>query len=338
LEVEMARKVSSRLLIGGLAGLLCSCASDVVLPKPLEPVQVDQTGSDAERDRLRARPQFPAIRLAAGDRVAVHVFGEPELTLAEGTVLPDGSLGVALVGSWPAQGKSPDQLAKELTRQYSRYLRNPRLTVRVLHVSSYRFTVVGAVEKPGCYPFAQPVKVTEALAQAGGLRNGLYRSSTVSLADLSRAYVARSGKVLPVNFIRLLRDGDLRHDIYLSPGDLLYVPSSNDSEIFVLGRVARPRAYLFRGTASLIQVITHAGGLTLGARTSEVRLVRGGLTDPQVFVVDLDAVLSGEAADVQLQAGDIVHVPATPLAQWNDVVKQILPTLEGLARVKYLAQ
>ena len=80
-----------------------------------------------------------------------------------------------------------------------------------------------------------------------------------------------------------------------------------------------------------------AGGLTTGARASEVRLIRGGLHDPEVYVVDLEAVFDGEAVDVPLQPGDIVFVPETPLAAWNDVVKQILPTLEGLTRIKNLA-
>src|SRR5262245_17763408 len=51
------------------------------------------------------------------------------------------------------------------------------------------------------------------------------RGSFDEAADLSRAFVLRQGKVLRVDFVRLLREGDMSQNIYLQPDDLVYLPS-----------------------------------------------------------------------------------------------------------------
>jgi len=316
--------------------LACSSAPErrppLRAPAPVEPAEVA-----AERAALCREPALEALTLQPGDEVALHVLGEDGLSVDVAAVLPDGSLGLPLVGVWPARGKTPTQVQAERTAAYGQWLRAPRVSVRPVRMGSRRFTVVGMVNDPGSFPLDRPLRLMEAVAMAGGIRQGLYRSSTVSLANFSHAYLARGGRALPVSFTRLFRDGDLSHDVYVQPGDVIHIPSSLDAEIFVLGEVVNPRAYSCRTSATLVQVLTHAGGLTPEALGSEVRLVRGGLGEPVVYVIDVDAILRGESADVDMGPGDIVFVPQTALASWNEVVKQILPTLEGLARLKYLA-
>jgi polysaccharide export outer membrane protein len=318
--------------------LLVACSST---PESRPPLQADGPTEPPEvaerRAALLAEPKSEGLLLQPGDEVALHVLGEPDLTLDSVTVLSDGSVGLPLVGTWPARGKSPRLLQTELQEVLGRWLRTPRVSIRPVSLASRRFTIVGMVNEPGSFALSRPTRLLEAVAMAGGIRQGLYRSSTVSLADFSHAYLSRDGEVLPVSFARLFRDGDLSHNVFLRPGDVVHIPSSLDGEIYVLGEVVRPRAYSFRTSASLVQVLTHAGGFAPGALESEVRLVRGGLSEPAVYVIDVEAIFAGEAADVTLAPGDIVFVPRTALASWNAVVQQILPTLEGLARVKYLA-
>ena len=330
---------SPRLLISLCAALVCACASapEVRPPRRSLPQPIVPESGQVSRAELLVEPQIAGAAFQPGDQLALHVYGESELGVDEARVLPDGTVGLPLVGAWPARGKTPRQLQEELQRAMSRWLRDPRVSVRPLKLASQCFTVVGMVNDPGSYTLERPLRLMEAVAMAGGIRQGLYRSSTVSLADFSQAFLAREGKVLPVSFARLFRQGDLSHNVYLRAGDVVHIPSSLDAEIFVLGAVVNPRAYSFRTSASLVQVLTHAGGMATEALGSEVRLIRGGLSEPKLYVIDVDAILAGESADVDLAPGDIVVVPKTNLASWNELVKQILPTLEGLARVKYLA-
>jgi len=56
------------------------------------------------------------------------------------------------------------------------------------------------------------------------------------LADLKHSFVLRQGKLLPVNFNRLLNEGDLAQNIYLEPDDFVYVPAGTARDVYVLAR------------------------------------------------------------------------------------------------------
>jgi hypothetical protein len=55
-----------------------------------------------------------------------------------------------------------------------------------------------------------------------------------------------------------------------------------------------------------------SGPMTPDAYLSHVAIVRGSLAEPQVAVVDYNAVIKGQAPDVRLEPGDIVYVPNSP--------------------------
>ena len=60
------------------------------------------------------------------------------------------------------------------------------------------------------------------------------------LADLRHSFVMRQGQSLPVDFYRLLREGDTSQNIYLQPDDFVYVPSALSQQVYVLGAVRFP--------------------------------------------------------------------------------------------------
>ena len=110
------------------------------------------------------------------------------------------------------------------------------------------------------------------------------------------------------------------------------VPSSDIENTFVFGAVGRPGAVPFQnGALSLLQAIASAG-LDLpsytDARLSQVRVIRAQGRTAQFFVVDASKILGGEAAPFQLQPGDIVFVPPSLVATWNEVLKQLIPSLQ----------
>src|SRR5439155_12295029 len=118
--------------------------------------------------------------------------------------------------------------------------------------------LLGRLNAPGVYPMSGPMTLLEAIALAGGParsapaasvgRTGLTLSVTSAaedVADLRRSFVIRRGEFLPVDFHRLLREGDATQNIYLQPDDFVYVPSAAAREIYVLGSVAQPLAIAF---------------------------------------------------------------------------------------------
>ena len=51
------------------------------------------------------------------------------------------------------------------------------------------------------------------------------------------------------------------------------------------------------------------------------------------MVVDYDLVLRGEALPLQLAEGDIVYVPKSGFGTWNDVIADILPSLQTVGAI-----
>ncbi len=148
----------------------------------------------------------------------------------------------------------------------------------------------------------------------------------------SDAYMIRDGHFMNVNFPRLMEMGDRRTDVMLQDRDILYLPSNHDQKVFVLGQVGQPTIVpLYKGQLKLVGALTQAGYVTKMAKKSQVKVIRGGLSDPRVRTIDLAALENGDAAlNIPLQAGDIIYVPETFIGKVNDVLAEVTPSLNTL--------
>src|SRR5688500_15103834 len=124
------------------------------------------------------------------------------------------------------------------------------------------------------------------------------------LADLPNSFVVRNGERLPVSFDKLLREGDMRHNIYLHPDDFIYLPSSVSRDIYVLGAVRTPKA-VPRQHNTIIGAIAEAGGPIKNAHLSQVAIVRGSLDNPKIAVLNYNEIIAGKAPNVLLEPRDI---------------------------------
>jgi polysaccharide export outer membrane protein len=150
-----------------------------------------------------------AYRLGGGDKIAINVFGENNIS---GTYQVDASGAVALplVGRVEAGDLTPAEFEKELVDKLKDdIVQDPRVSVSVLE---YRpFYIVGEVAKPGAYSFFNGFTILNALALAGGQT---YR------ADLSRISIIRRTKTGDTK----LSGGSLAS---IQPGDVIVVPERN---------------------------------------------------------------------------------------------------------------
>lgn len=150
--------------------------------------------------------QTGEIKLAAGDKVHITVFGEDKLT-GDYQVNTAGYVALPLAGSVKVSGMTGPELERALEERFKGpYLRNPRVTVEVL---TFRpFYVLGEVQKPGEYPFRTGLNVLSAIAIAGG---GTYRANT------SKVMIQRSGT-------NEIREFPQSPSVPVMPGDLIRVP------------------------------------------------------------------------------------------------------------------
>jgi polysaccharide biosynthesis/export protein len=82
------------------------------------------------------------------------------------------------------------------------------------------------------------------------------------------------------------------------------------SEVFLVGQVNRPAAIPLNGNETLLQILTRAGGLTIFADRSNIRVVRREGNRVTEYIADYDGIIKGDLKqDILLRPGDRIIVP-----------------------------
>ena len=97
------------------------------------------------------------------------------------------------------------------------------------------------------------------------------------------------------------------------------------SKIIILGQVRSPGVYAVSGSATILEAIALAGGLTRDAVGASVVLIRGGLQNPHAGKINIAKAQKGDfSQNVKLQSEDIIFVPATTISDVGYVMTQII--------------
>ena len=290
----------------------------------------EKKDSDAIQEELKAlhvvNPTPYVIH--PGDTFQISVYNQPNLS-SNILIAPDGTASLPLVGILKLSGLNMEDATHLIEDKLSRYLRTPIVTLSPLTVSGYYFTIAGRVVRPGNYTVSiGQTRLLDAIALSGGFQTGLFHSDTIELADLDNAYIKREGRKLPVDFKKLVYEGDDLLNIPILNGDYIYVPSTMNGYIIFLGEVGNNSYVGFTEGMTLLQGLSYVNGLKTDTYSSYVRVIRGGMENTVVYTVDIDKVLNGKMKDFKLQANDIIYVPQDDISKWNRIVRKILPTLQ----------
>lgn len=329
----MITRLASLLVGVAVLALLPGCAAPGAKPavsgprlESAQPVTLKVDVDPIQPDWLK--PPADAFTLGPGDLVETEIVGVRG-TKCVAPLLPDGTLMFDLLPAVPAAGLTLEQLRSRLEEQLQPYYRQPQVALILRRVHSKRVWVMGRVSTPGIYPIEAPMTVIEAIARAGGLMSSRFSGTTEELADLRHSFVLRDGKLIPVNFQRLLSEGDASQNIYLRDRDYVFLPSALSKEVYVLGSVYQPRAVGFRDRVTLVSAIANARDVLPGAYTSRVLIIRGSMSAPEVMTADYNAIRQGLAPDIVLEPRDIVWVPQEP---WHDLKRYVGVVLQSFAR------
>lgn len=113
---------------------------------------------------------------------------------------------------------------------------------------------------------------------------------------------------------------------YVDPAVSLTLLEMRSHVIHVTGEVAEPGTVGYVRGATALAAIQAAGGPRPGiADLSGVRLIRRRTAAPEVYGVDVEAILTGEARDVWLLPGDALYVPSRTLVRWNRFWRLLWP-------------
>lgn len=281
---------------------------------------------------LWLQPPTTPFTLGPGDEIELQMMGDPTSTNLN-RVGPDGKIYYNLLPGLDVWGLTLPQTQALLERQLSQFIRNqPRVSVTLRGVESRKIWLLGRLQTPGVYYMTNAMTLLEAIALAGGTLD-LAASRDLGTvgaidptADLRHSFIIRKGQFLPVDFQRLVAQGDLSQNIYLEPDDFIYFPPAVARNIYVIGAVGQPKAVPYMEGMTMVSAIASASGTIREAYLSHVAVVRGSLSDPKVAIVDFKDVIRGQVPDVLLQPQDIVYVPFEPYRYLRRYLNLIVDT------------
>lgn len=208
--------------------------------------------------------------LGPDDVLGITVVNFPNLT-SQAVVLPDGTVTLPLLGSVKAEGKTTDELAAVLAKEWDKFVVEPVVTVAVTQKRSAQVLVNGFVQRPGPLAHRPGLLISEVLMAVGG---------ALPAGDLSQAKLTRrSGAVEVLDLTKPETIRGTARDIRLSEGDILFIPEQRQ-QVSVVGEVNRPGSFEYRDEMKVLDVITLAGGLKESAHLSGAKLERNGVEEP----------------------------------------------------------
>jgi polysaccharide export outer membrane protein len=150
-------------------------------------------------------------------------WGNEELTTG-GIVRPDGKFTTRLVEDLEASGKTSTQLARDIEKAYSEYVRSPVVSVIVngfVGIPEQQVRVVGEATQPTSIPYRKHMTLLDLMIAVGGMTEYAAGNKSV-LVRLEEGGQVSYGLRLD----DLLKDGDISANLNLMPGDIVIISES----------------------------------------------------------------------------------------------------------------
>lgn len=239
----------------------------------------------------------PAYVLAPDDVVSVMVVNFPNLS-TQATVLPDGTISVPILGSVKASGKTTEELAQYLAREWDRFVVRPSVTVSVTQKRKAAIVVNGFAARLGAIEYRPGMRLSDALAEVGGASPA---------GDITKVRVTRrSGESQTYDMTDFPRLAGTERDVLLQEGDIIFIPERR-TQVSVIGEVIRPGSFDYRDEMTVLDALGLAGGVRESADLHAATIEEDGVERK----LDLDALLrKGDmSVNAKLKPGARIMVP-----------------------------
>jgi polysaccharide export outer membrane protein len=305
--------------------LLTACAS----PRPDHPEafraiekRVTTAFMSKEDLALIEESNNPVYQMGSGDVVRLEVFGRPEVS-GKHIVGPDGRITVPLAGEIELGNHTREEGRDLVTQRLRPFFTQPFVSLIVDEYTSNQVTVLGRVERAGVQKFAQSPTLAEVLAGAGAM------PILDKQATLTRCAIMRGRDKLIWVDLKALLNGDPAYNLRMKKGDIVFIPDSSDTSIYVLGQVTRPGAYRLTPRMTVLDALAQAGGPTEDAKPEQIGLYRAGSKSIEVISY-MELINPARAVNFAMEDGDVLFLPRNGLSEFGYFMRQLSPSLSVL--------
>jgi polysaccharide export outer membrane protein len=244
-------------------------------------------------------------RLEVQDRISIHLPYNPQFSTTA-LVRSDGKVSLPLVGELPAAGKTVGEFTGDLDKGYSRFIKNPSVSValeefnvkidelkRAITTASRGQSKIAPVLPDGRVSFP----IVGNLDVVGLTVNQLE-------TEINKRYA---------EFVRNLQVTVILLEVHAN-------------RVYIFGEVNVPGIYEMTDRYNVLQALAQAGGFKPSANLGEVLVFRySGLERPLVYKIDAQNMLDKGFlySGIYLAPGDVVYVPKTRLDDINDVIAKV---------------
>ena len=138
----------------------------------------------------------------------------------------DGRVSLKHIGDVYVVGMTLTEIADYLKQLYATVYEDPIVTVVLVQSNSWRYTVMGQVQRPGIYYLDFPTTIVQAIARAGGFTEWANHEITVIRQgnDVRRKEdVPDEKRVLKFDYDDFLKGKRLEENLHLEAGDIVVV-------------------------------------------------------------------------------------------------------------------
>lgn len=271
---------------------------------------------DAQTPTPSATPELPineADLIHFGDVIDVDFGGGTEYDW-RGTLNSEGLLdGLNEMSTFPALCRAERNVAADIARVYSKILRDPKVTVKVIDRSNRAVARLdGAIRTPMRFRIQRVVRLRELIVAAGGLTD--YASGEIVIIRASNLNCPRGAvsgpsgnglQTINISVSELLSGKETADPVILS-GDIVTVEKA--FPIYLIGAVNNPRPIFSHSGMTLTRAIDTAGGLAKGAVEPKITIFRRERAETTIIRADFEKIKKGEIVDVDLRPFDIIEV------------------------------
>lgn len=264
----------------------------------------------------------PVYRIGSGDVLKLNVFGRAEVSGTH-TVGPDGKITVPIMGDVFLNDLTRDDALALIDKRLHEFFSQPLVTLAIDQYTSNQVTVLGRVERAGMQKFAHPPTLVEVLASAGAM------PILDKQATLTRCAIMRGRDKLIWVDLKSLLNGDPGFNIRMKKGDIVFIPDSSDTSVYVLGAVPKPGSYRLTPRMTVLDVLAQAGGPNEDAAPQQIGVYRAGAKQVEIIAF-ADLLDVTRRVNYALEDGDVVFIPKSNLAEMGYVMRQLSPAISVL--------